>query len=162
MKQKLSLVIVGLLFALYALLAFAVQWADAQQTACYGAQGGTVQTAASGCEYEFRAGSVLDVQSGATVVWDGSQFLKHNVTGRTQFCATNTITDTASYTATVTAISTPVYTWCSMNAITGDANNCAAIHGVGNITVTVRNAAATPAANATGAAVTWCVLGTPQ
>lgn len=77
-------------------------------------------------------------------------------------CKTNTITDTASYTATVTAIGTPVYTWCSMNAITGDAAGCAATFGqTANITITVRDSAATPAANAAGAAVTWCVVGSP-
>lgn len=111
----------------------------------------------------------IEVQKNATPVFSVSnsgsvsgQVLSYATTNQRQFCATNTITDTASYTATVTAISTPVYVTCSMNAITGDANNCAAIHGVGNITVTVRNSAATPVANATGAAVTWCVIGTPQ
>lgn len=82
-------------------------------------------------------------------------------TGKRLFCATNTITDTATYTVSASAIATPVSAWCSMNAITGDAEKCAALQATGAVTVTVRNAAATPVANGTGAAVTWCVLGTP-
>lgn len=76
-------------------------------------------------------------------------------------CRTDTITDTATYTSSVTAISTPTFATCAMNSITGDAIHCAAIVGSGAVTVTVRNSAATPAANAAGAAVTWCAGGTP-
>lgn len=82
-------------------------------------------------------------------------------TGKRQFCATNTITDTATYTISTSAIATPIAAWCSMNAVTGDAEKCAALQATGAVTVTVRNAAATPVANGTGASVTWCVLGTP-
>lgn len=35
------------------------------QTACYGTQGGALNVAASGCEYEFQAGSVIDTQGNA-------------------------------------------------------------------------------------------------
>lgn len=89
------------------------------------------------------------------------QVLQYVTSGQRQFCATNTITDTVSYTSTVTAVTTPVFTWCSMGAITGDANNCAASHATGSVTVIVRNSNATPAANAVGAVVHWCVVGTP-
>jgi hypothetical protein len=218
MKQKIitySIVIflVALVFALPTI---------AQQTACYGAQGGTLQTAASGCEYEFQSGSILDVQAGATVSLAAAvsstggqsvspnlvvvgataqaastpiayinnagahnnfviaknatpvftvgnsgavsgQVLSYATTNQRQFCATNTITDTASYTATVTAVSTPVFTWCALEEVTGDASHCGANFGAtANITITVKNSAATPAANAAGADVTWCVIGTPQ
>ncbi len=40
--------------------------AQAQNVACYNAQGGALRVAASGCEYEFQSGSTLDVQSGTT------------------------------------------------------------------------------------------------
>lgn len=89
------------------------------------------------------------------------QVLQYATAGQRQFCATNTITDTVSYTSTVTAVTTPVFTLCSMNAVTGDAATCAASHATGSVTVIVRNSNATPAANAVGAAVTWCVVGTP-
>lgn len=69
MKQKISLIIVGLLFALYGVMFFTIQQTSAQQTACYGQQGGEKQYAASGCEYEFQSGSILDIQSGATVTF---------------------------------------------------------------------------------------------
>jgi hypothetical protein len=82
-------------------------------------------------------------------------------TGKRLFCATNTITDTASYTVSTSAIATPQFTWCSMGAITGDAEKCAASQATGSVTVIVRNAASTPVANSTGAAVTWCVVGVP-
>lgn len=38
-----------------------------QQSACRGTQGGNLQIAASGCEYEFRSGSTLDLQNGTTL-----------------------------------------------------------------------------------------------
>lgn len=83
-------------------------------------------------------------------------------TGKRQFCATNTITDTATYTSLTTAVTTPLFAWCSLGAITADANDCGAEFGqTSNVTVTIKNSAVTPAANAAGAAVTWCVLGTP-
>lgn len=87
--------------------------------------------------------------------------LQSSAVGQKQFCATNTITDTASYAVGTTAIATPVYTWCTLGTISGDASRCAATHATGLITVTVRNSNATPAANAAGAAVTWCVVGNP-
>ena len=113
--------------------------------------------------------NLLEVRDSSTPVFTIGQagavsglVLQYATAGQRVFCATNTITETASYTSSTTAIATPVYPWCSMNAITGDAYNCAAIHGTGIVTVTVFNNAATPAANAAGAAVTWCVIGTPQ
>lgn len=112
--------------------------------------------------------NLLEVRKNATPQFSVSgagavtgQVLQYATAGQRQFCATNTITDTASYTSSTTAVATPVYTWCSLGDITGDANNCAATHGTGSITVTIKNSAATPAANAAGAAVTWCVIGTP-
>jgi hypothetical protein len=47
-------------------LVTAIEDAAAQNVACYGEQGGAKHVAASGCEYEFRSGSTLDVQSGTT------------------------------------------------------------------------------------------------
>jgi hypothetical protein len=74
---------------------------------------------------------------------------------------TQTITDTATFTSTVTAITTPSSVMCSMNAITGDAANCRAVVGTpGSVIVSVVNTALTPAANATGAGVTFETCGT--
>ena len=112
--------------------------------------------------------NLLEVRDSSTPVFTVGQagavtglVLQYATSGQRQFCATNTITDTASYTSSTTAVATPVFTWCTLADITGDANNCAATHGVGIITVTIKNSAATPAANAAGASVTWCVVGTP-
>jgi hypothetical protein len=83
-------------------------------------------------------------------------------TGKRQFCATNTITDTATYTSLTTAVTGPLFAWCTLNAVTADANGCGATFGqTANVTITIKNSAITPAANAAGASVTWCVLGTP-
>ncbi len=54
--------------------------AQAQNTPCYGLQGGAKWVAASGCEYEFRSGSTLDVQSGANVTWTPNLTFSGNVT----------------------------------------------------------------------------------
>ena len=71
-----------------------------------------------------------------------------------------TITDTVSYTSTVTAITTPTWAGCDLQSISGDAARCGAVTGSGIVTITVRNAAATPAANAAGALVNYQVCGT--
>jgi len=68
MKTKLMNVFVISFAALAVMLSgFALMSANAQQTACYGTQGGLLQVAASGCEYEFRSGSTLDLQNGTIV-----------------------------------------------------------------------------------------------
>jgi hypothetical protein len=73
----------------------------------------------------------------------------------------NTITDTAAYTSTVTAITTPAWASCTMSTITGDAAHCAASVGTpGAVSVIVRNVATTPVANSVGALVFWEVCGT--
>lgn len=41
----------------------------AQSVPCYFIQGGTKLVAASGCEWEMRSGSTLDVQAGTNVTW---------------------------------------------------------------------------------------------
>jgi hypothetical protein len=114
-------------------------------------------------------GKIVEFMDAGTAVWsinDGGgvngKVLAYPTPNTVINCKTNTITDTASYTATVTAISTPQFALCTMNTITGDAEKCAAAVGGGAVTVTVRNSAATPAANAAGAVVYWCAGGTPQ
>lgn len=103
--------------------------------------------------------ALTDVTLGGTVT---APVVGYGSTGQRQFCATNTITDTASYTSTVTSITTPAFAWCTLGAVTADASGCGAAFGAtSNITITIKNSAATPAANAAGAAVTWCVLGAP-
>jgi len=74
---------------------------------------------------------------------------------------TQTITDTATYTSTAIAVTTPASVMCSMNAITADAAHCRAVVGTpGSVIVSVVNTALTPAANSTGAAVTFDTCGT--
>lgn len=71
-----------------------------------------------------------------------------------------TITDTVAYTSTVTAITTPAWSSCTLDTITGDAASCASSVGTpGAVSLVVRNSAATPAANAAGAIVNWEVCG---
>lgn len=119
---------------------------------------------------QLGTGKVVEFMDGGTPVYsinDGGavngKVLAYPTPNTAINCKTNTITDTASYTATVTAISTPQFALCTMGAITGDAEKCAALVGAnGSITVTVRNSNATPAANAVGAVVYWCAGGTPQ
>lgn len=71
-----------------------------------------------------------------------------------------TITDSASYTATAIApVNTPTWASCTLNSITGDSARCAATTGSGIVTITVKNSAATPAANSSGAALYFRVCG---
>lgn len=108
-------------------------------------------------------GMAVEVLDNGTRVWGVTGGGKVIERGVNCFRTNNTITDTASYTPTVTAISTPVWAECSLATITGDASHCAANFGLtANITITVKNSAATPAANAAGAVVYWEVCGTPQ
>lgn len=105
MKQKISILIIALLVALYA--AFDNLQALAQQTACYGAQGGTVQTAASGCEYEFQSGSILDVQASATATFANNPSFTgnptfSNMTGSGTFTTSDlNVTDDATISSTL-------------------------------------------------------------
>ena len=72
-----------------------------------------------------------------------------------------TVTDTVTFTSTVTAITTPAWASCNPNAISADAYNCSAAVGTpGSVVILVKNSAVTPAANAAGASVNWTVCGT--
>jgi hypothetical protein len=53
--------------------------AIAQNVKCYLLQGGNKAVAASGCEYEFLSGSILDVQAGATVTFAGGMTNSSNM-----------------------------------------------------------------------------------
>lgn len=68
MKIKVTGVLTAVL-VLVALLLGTMQWtqpAVAQNVACFRAQGGALWACGNGGEMEFRSGSTLDVQSGAT------------------------------------------------------------------------------------------------
>jgi hypothetical protein len=108
------------------------------------------------------AGMIIEALDNGTRVWGVTGGGK--VTEGGVYCrrSSATITDTVSYTSTVTAISTPTWAGCTLSAITGDANVCGAAVGSGIITVTVKNSAATPAANSAGALVYYEVCGTPN
>lgn len=114
--------------------------------------------------------NILEIRDASTPVFiiknggnvGNARVLAYPTPGVGMRCGTNTITDTVTYASTVTAISTPVWGQCSLQAITGDASRCAIITANGSTTITVRNSAATPAANSAGAVVNWCVGGTPQ
>jgi hypothetical protein len=108
------------------------------------------------------AGMAVEVLDGGTRVWGVTGGGKVIEGGVNCFRSNSTVTDTVSYTSTVTAISTPTYVDCSLRTLSGDAIACGITHGTGAVTITVRNAAATPAANAAGAVVNYEVCGTPN
>lgn len=180
MKQKSILFMIAVAAALLAALAnLPLVAALAQNVACYTQQGGANVVAGSGCTYSWRAGSSLKVQGGtASFAGDltATPYLVINPTtgakingaviGATPGIVCNrgsaTFTNTVSYTSTVTALTTPTWSGCAMQAITGDAFGCSAAAGSGIITLTIRNNAATPVTNATLAAVSWEACGTGQ
>lgn len=118
---------------------------------------------------QLGAGKVVEFLDGGTPVFSinngggiNGKVLAYPTPNTSMNCKQSTITDTVSYTSTVTAISTPRFGTCTLESITGDAAGCALdVGNDGSITVTVKNAAATPAANAAGAVVNWCAGGTP-
>lgn len=69
---RLFFSIVVAVCALAAGVLYLDQPADAQNVACYREQGGAKTVAASGCEYEFRSGSTLDM-GGALVLAQQSE-----------------------------------------------------------------------------------------
>lgn len=108
------------------------------------------------------AGMVMEALDNGTRVWGINGAGKVLEGGVNCVKRSTTVTDTAQYTSTVTALSTPTWASCSMSTITGDANNCAIAVGTpGVVSIIVRNSNATPAANAVGAAVNWEACGTP-
>lgn len=110
--------------------------------------------------------NLLEVRDSATPVFtvsDGGnvtgKVLRYATAGTQIVCGTQTITDTADVSHGLT---TPAYGMCSLNqTLTGDAYACNATVAGATVTVKVLNNAATPAANAAGASVNWCVVGTP-
>jgi hypothetical protein len=102
MIYRVSTTIVLVVAMLIAGLALLDQMrANAQNTACYTQQGGAMFVAASGCEYEFQSGSVLDVQSGATVSFGGDATMSGDLvlSAQTAISVTNggVITATGAY-----------------------------------------------------------------
>lgn len=117
------------------------------------------------------AGKIVEFLDGGTPVFSinnggavtGGKVLANPTAGLSMNCQTSTITDSVTYTATVTAISTPAWGVASLRSISGDAARVAInVATPGSVLITVRNSNATPAANAAGAVVNWCVGGTPQ
>jgi hypothetical protein len=87
------------------------------------------------------------------------EVVKYASSGVQLVCGSQTITDTANVSHGLT---TPSYAVCSLAATqTGDATTCSAAISGSTVTVKVRNSALTPAANSSGIAVGWCVIGTP-
>lgn len=113
------------------------------------------------------AGNVLlSVRKAATPAFEvynsgvvNGKVLRYATAGTQIVCGTQTITDTANVSH---GLATPAYAMCSLNqTLTGGAYACnATVSGI-TVTVKVRNNAATPAANAAGASINWCVIGTP-
>ena len=65
LQNGIAAVVLAMVMLLIAIGVLQFQAGDASaqnQTVCYGTQGGALYVAASGCEYEFQAGSVTDVQ----------------------------------------------------------------------------------------------------
>lgn len=158
----------GLVLLILIILAMVMAYPTlAQNVACYMQQGGATWVAGSGCTWNVKSGSTFQIDAGATVSIPSSVLGSSGVVRAATpvFCnrGSATITDTVAYTSTVTAISTPTWANCSMRTITGDAYNCAVSVGTpGAVSIIVRNNAATPAANAAGAAVDWVACGTAQ
>ena len=100
--------------------------------------------------------SVFRINNGGTV--DG-KVLRYATAGSQIVCGVQVITDSASIT---TGLSQSTYCIADLNvAPSGDARTADCQPGTTSVTVRVRNSALTPAANSTGAAVTWCAIGTP-
>jgi hypothetical protein len=99
---------------------------------------------------------VLTVYNGGTV---NGKALRYATAGSQIICGIQTITDTATIT---TGLAQSTYCLAQLNATAiGDARSASCTAGTTTVVVTVRNSALTPAANGTGASVTWCAIGTP-
>ena len=72
MKRALAIFLAPALFVLAFAAIYEPMPTEAQANIpCYTQQGGTKHVAASGCEYEFRSGSTLDIQDGTTFAAGG-------------------------------------------------------------------------------------------
>lgn len=117
------------------------------------------------------AGKIFEALDGGTPVFSinnggsvtGGKILANPTAGLSMNCGVATITDTVTYTSNVTAISTPTWGQATLRNISGDAARVSInVATPGSAVITVRNSNATPAANAAGAVVNWCVGGVPQ
>lgn len=110
--------------------------------------------------------NLLSVRKNATPVFqvggDGTvtgKTLRYATAGTQLICGTATVTDTATV---ATGLTTCLYPGATLGqAATGDAALVDAACSSGNIVIHVKNSALTPAANAAGAIVNWCAVGTP-
>lgn len=108
-------------------------------------------------EVRDAATPVFSVLNGGNVT---GKVLRYATAGTQIVCGSQTITDTAT---AVHGLTTPVYVMCNIATASpvGDSTSCFGSISSSTVTVKVRNSALTPAANAAGIAVQWCVIGTP-
>lgn len=107
--------------------------------------------------FEVRAAStpVFAVSKAGAVT---GQVLKYATAGKEVVCGTATVTDTATI---ATGLTTPLFCLAGLTDIpSGDARTASCAVNSTNVVVKVRNSALTPAANATGAVINWCSIGT--
>ena len=162
MKIIMPILIITLVLSVLLLVGFSAL--NQSQAKCYTQAGAATVVASSGCYYVFQSGSNFSVEAGATVSIPGSVLGASGVQRATTpvLCAKGqtTVTDTVTLTSTVTAITTPNWASCNLNAVSADANVCSSAVGTpGSVVVLVKNSLQTPAANAAGALVNWEVCG---
>jgi hypothetical protein len=110
-------------------------------------------------EVRDAATPVFTVNNGGTIT---GLVLQYGTAGQRVYCNASTFTGTLALTSSTTAIATPVVPWCSLNQDpTGASQTCSTINASGVVTVSVWTSNATPTASEEGAAVSYCIIGTP-
>lgn len=163
MKLKDKLCILGIAFFLALFVAYPT---IAQQTACYGAQGGVKQTAASGCEYEFQSGSTLDIQTGATVSFgdmpeigsNGLYPLGYATADKEMVCGT-TAAFTATTVITPTGLSTVTYAIVSQITTPASTGELMTVSAPTTSTFVISSWEADYTEGTTGVTAHWCAVG---
>lgn len=121
--SKLARLLPALAIALLLLVGVFLGPVDAQNVSCYREQGGAKVVASSGCEYEFRSGSTLDLQNGASFSLGTGLY-------------------------PVGAITQSQQIYCSTAGFTGTTTILLASHGVNTPTAAVATLATAPAVSA--------------
>lgn len=150
-KRNLIVIAVGVVLAA---LLFALPTLAQYQTKIYFDTGGDRMVVAPTGQIVIQGGGALVVTPGAAV-----NALYYASSGKQIVCGSATVTDTATI---ATGMTSNTYCWSNLNqAANGDARTTNCRTSSGNAIVDVKNSALTPVANATGAAVVWCAVGTP-
>ena len=133
--------------------------AQAQNVACYREQGGAKNVAASGCEFEFQSGAILDIQDGVTFnIGTGLYPLKYASANQELVCGT-TSTFTGSTTISVSGLTTATYPVAIQ--VTAPTTTAAYLHvnDPTTSTITLTSLDNTFGAGTTGIVAHYCVVG---